>query len=85
MWSFQGSITTPVQSKIREVGAAREVSGKVDEQDEARELKSRRKEIDEQKNGAEPVELGGKVNERATAIDVSDTRVPVEEPIQSRV
>jgi hypothetical protein len=78
-------VTTPIQNKIREVGATREVSGKVDEQDEARELKSRRKKIDEQKNGAEPVELGGKVNEGATAIDASDTRVPVEKPIQSRV
>jgi hypothetical protein len=45
----------------------------------------RREEINKRKHRAEPVELSGEVDERATAVDACDTRVSIEEPVQSRV
>jgi hypothetical protein len=78
-------ILTPMQSKIREVSAAGKVGFEVNEQNKARESKLGRKEINERKNRTEPIELSGEVDERATAVDAGDTRVSIEEPVQSRV
>jgi hypothetical protein len=45
----------------------------------------RREEINKRKHRAEPVELSGEVDERATAVDACDTRVSIEEPVQGRI
>lgn len=43
------------------------------------------KKIDEGKDGLKPEELGGKRRVRAAAVETSETRVAIEEPIQCRV
>jgi hypothetical protein len=48
-------------------------------------LELRREKVDERENGAEPMELGGEIHEWTTAINAGDTRVSIEEPIQSGV
>ena len=44
-----------------------------------------REQVDEREDGAEPMELGGEIHEWATTVKASNTRVPIEEPIQSGV
>jgi hypothetical protein len=41
-----------------------------------------REEFNEQEDGAEPIELGGEIHEGATAVEASNARVPIEEPVQ---
>jgi hypothetical protein len=48
-------------------------------------LELRREKVNERKDGAEPMELGREIHEWAAAINAGDTRVSIEEPIQSGV
>jgi hypothetical protein len=44
-----------------------------------------REEFNAQEDGAEPIELGGEIHEGATAVEASDARVPIKEPVQGGV
>jgi hypothetical protein len=48
-------------------------------------LKARRKEIDKREDRAEPSDLSRQVHEGAAAIDTSNARIAISEPIQSRI
>ena len=75
----------PAESGIREVHSTVEVGRQSDENNETGQMETTGKELDEKEDGAEPVELGGNVEKRAAAINTSETRVAIDEQIQSGV
>ena len=75
-------IRLPGKSQIGERNAAVEVSGQRNGQDEAGQLKVGRENVDKSKKGTEPKQLGGKGGVRAAAIDTSNLRIAIDEPIQ---
>jgi hypothetical protein len=73
------------EGEVREGNAAVEISRKGEEEKEAGELELRREEVDQGEDRAKPSELSSGIKVGATAVEASDARITIDEPIQGWV